>query len=280
MLLFDRVQQSAWTPPAHLLRDGEDHGLLVMRKMAELIRGAPVYVLDDVAPFVHERLAPFEETEPDWREFAPDTRAPSDRMWFEWALAGVEQEPFRGWHRLGVLLRSRKVEELGAQEAVPGGAQCCWQPRIAVWRSESSLPLWPPVTHRAFADRDGAVFSAGRIFGPNRFGDYFTYCTLAIALMAVALMNARNVAQEVHNAPGRGVERRDDRKTVYRTLRIQPVREPKPEAGPSRPDPAALRRHMLRGRWKLFTPERPLFGKPGFHGRYWVEPDPRPAKSR
>jgi hypothetical protein len=279
MLLFDRVQQAAWTAPAHLLRDGEEHGLLVMRKMAELIRGSPVYVLDNVATWLHERLAAFEETEPDWRELAPGACALHERMWFEWSLGAVEQEPFRGWHRLGVLLRCREVDELRPQETVPGSAKRYWQPRIAVWRSESSPPLWPPVTHRAFADGEGTVFCVGRIAGPNRFGDYFTYCTLAISLMAVALMNARNVDQEAHNVPGPGreSERSTERPTVYRTLRIKPARVPRAEAHET---DEALRRHMLRGKWRLFTPERPLFGKPGFHGRYWVEPETRPSGGR
>lgn len=274
MLLFDRVQQAAWTPPAQLLRDDQGQGLLVLRKMAELIRGSPVYVLDNLASCLHERLASCEETEPDWREVAPGARAPSDRMWFEWSLVGVEQEPFRGWHRLGVLMRCQGVDELRAQEAVPNGAESYWQPRIAVWRSESSLPRWPPTTHRAFADREGTVFCLGRIVGPNAFGDYFTYCALAIALMAVAFMNTRNVDQKVHNAPGPGAERNQERKTVYRTLHVQPTRASRASAAGTDAE-AYLRWHLVRGRWKVFPPERPMFGKPGLHGRYWIEPDPR-----
>lgn len=270
MLLFDRVQQTAWTPPAQLLRDDRGQSLLVLRKMAELIRGSAVYVLDNVAACLHERLAPFEDAEPDWRALAPGAVASSERMWFEWSLAGVEQEPFRGWHRLGVLMRCQGVDELRAQEAVPAGAESVWQPRIAVWRSESSLPVWPATTHRAFADRQGTVFCTGRISGPNRFGDYFTYCTLAIALMAVAFTSARNVDQQVHNAPGRGAGPNGERGTVYRTLHVRPTRASRVTAAVS--DAEYLRWHLVGGSWKVFPPERPLLGRPGLHGRYWLEP--------
>jgi len=277
VLLYDRVQQTAWTAPAHLLRDGEGHGLLVLRKMAELIRGAPVYVLDNIAVHLHERLGAFEDTEAGWRELAPAAHPPSERLWFEWSLAGVAQEPFRGWHRLGVLMRRQGVDELPRHEAVPGSARYFWQPRIAVWRAEESPPLWPPTTHRAFADRDGTVFGVGRIVGPNTFGDYFTCCTLALALLAVALLDTRNVDQEVHNAPGRAAQSGQERPTVYRTLRIKPTRPAQPGAPPLDAQ-ACLRRQLLEGGWRVFPPERPLHGKPGLHGRYWVEPKPHAAR--
>jgi hypothetical protein len=275
MLLFDRVQQAAWTPPSGLLRDEQGNALLVLRKMAELIRGSSVYVLDNLAPYLHERLAAWQEEEPDWREVAPAAQPASERTWFEWSLTGVEQEPFRGWHRVGVLMRRQAAEGLRSQEGIPASAAYVWQPRIAVWKSEESLPLWPPTTHRAFADRDGTVFGVGRIVGPNTFGDYFTCCTLGIALMAIAFTAARNVDQRVHDAAGPGAERREARATPYRTL------HPKPTRGPGATDPEAyLRRHVLHGRWKLFTPERPMFGKPGLHGRYWVEPEEKASAKR
>ena len=280
MLLFDRVQQTAWTAPSGLLRDEQGNALLVLRKMAELIRGSSVYVLDNLAPYLHERLAAWQEEEPDWREVAPAVQAPAERTWLEWSLAGVEQEPFRGWHRVGVLMRRQAVEGLRGQEGIPSSAEYLWQPRIAVWRSQESLPLWPPTTHRAFADREGTVFGVGRIVGPNTFGDYFTCCTLGIALMAIALSQARNVDQKVHDAAGSGAERREARATPYRTLHVKPTSAS--EARVAQIDAEAyLRRHVLRGRWKVFTPERPMFGKPGLHGRYWVEPEPEaPAKRR
>jgi hypothetical protein len=272
MLLFDRVQQTAWTPPASLLRDEQGHGLLVLRKMAELIRGSHVYVLDNLARYLHERFAAWQEEEPEWREVAPAAQAPFERTWFEWSLAGVEQEPFRGWHRVGVLMRRQGADGLRSQEGIPSGAEYFWQPRIAVWRAEASLPIWPPTTHRAFADREGTVFGAGRIVGPNTFGDYFTYCSLAIALMAVAWTNARNVDQKVHNAAGPGTQSSESRQTPYRTLHVRPT-DASRAAGVD--GEAYLRWHVVRGRWKTFTPERPLLGRPGLHGRYWVEPEPR-----
>src|SRR5262245_36999938 len=277
MLLFDRVQQTAWMPPASLLRDEQGHGLLVLRKMAELIRGSSVYVLDNLAPYLHERLAAWQEDEPEWREVAPAAQAPSERTWFEWSLTGVEQEPFRGWHRMGVLMRRQGAAELRPQEGIPSSAEYVWQPRIAVWRSEESLPLWPPTTHRAFADREGTVFGVGRIVGPNTFGDYFTYCTLAIALLAIGFTGARNVDQKVHDAAGPGAQPREARPTPYRTLHLKPTRASETRADAIDAE-GYLHRHVLRGSWKVFTPERPLLGKPGLHGRYWIEPELRGAK--
>ena len=52
MLLFDRVQQTAWSAPAQLLRDADGQALLVLRKMAEqpdMLEAMRQYLRDEEA---------------------------------------------------------------------------------------------------------------------------------------------------------------------------------------------------------------------------------------
>lgn len=95
----------------------------------------------------------------------------------------------------------------------------------------------------------------------------------SIALMAVSLMNCSNVSTEkagelVHRAPDKKRKGKVKKGKVARLSFHTIVLPGMPGGGASTAEhEAALARHRVRGHFKTFTPEKPLFGK--LTGTYW-----------
>lgn len=105
--------------------------------------------------------------------------------------------------------------------------------------------------------------SAASWEGPNR----------AVALSALtlfSLLNAKNVvAERVSPALSRAARRRGEAPPIsYHVLRVRPLAAIRSESGA--PTGAQLPIHWVRGHFKIFTAERPLFGR--FSGRFWWQP--------
>lgn len=100
---------------------------------------------------------------------------------------------------------------------------------------------------------------------------------LAVACMTMAFLNCRNIVR-VDNVltqrkpkPGAPLT---VRKSRFYTLRVAPVSKSSVRAGaPAAECAAHLPEHIVRGHFKRFTPERPLFGS--IVGQFWWSPQVR-----
>ena len=106
----------------------------------------------------------------------------------------------------------------------------------------------------------------GSVFGPS--ADVWT---ARIVLTTFALMNARNiVSEEVRPTQDRASRRRGDLPPfTYHVLKVLPLAElqrTSRDGGQGH----ALPIHWIRGHFKSFSAERPLFGK--YSGRFWWQP--------
>lgn len=91
---------------------------------------------------------------------------------------------------------------------------------------------------------------------------------------ALSLLHCRNIqTRNVHPNPKLSKAREKKGKsplTVYKTLNIHPtlVVDSGQSCGNKEIE---LRQHIRRGHWKTYKEERPMFGRPGLHGLFWVE---------
>lgn len=93
-------------------------------------------------------------------------------------------------------------------------------------------------------------------------GKYFAEMA-PVLLMTLALMNCKNV-EFVDNVPNDKQSRRNKKKygeplTVFKTLRVKPSK--RAATGDTEHKGAKNRAHMVRGHFKSYGPENPLFGK-------------------
>lgn len=94
-----------------------------------------------------------------------------------------------------------------------------------------------------------------------------------IAMTAVSLINARNIAQRSieHDAKIQKARMRKGLRPLFRyhELLLQPFKSIR-ERGESKASGDLMPIHWIRGHFKEFSRERPLFGK--YSGRYWWQP--------
>lgn len=99
---------------------------------------------------------------------------------------------------------------------------------------------------------------------------YLRHFVLFPALMAHSLLACKNVDTDSHTPPAK-LSRKHERKrgvplVTYKTLRIQPMGARSDHEGEVSFD-GGKALHIVRGHFKTFTPERPLFGR--VVGTYW-----------
>lgn len=210
-------------------------------------------------------------------------RMPFPRMWFEWTLpdtfrAGSETISFEhaAGARIAVLL-----DEVPAMHGVPSSVT---RPipehfnRIDV-RVYARYPQRPgsltllPVMRSIFVDEGRYITSINMNVEPHRSSptEHEPHPTRFYpAFLALSLMNCKNVTTEragmiVHRGPKpRGRHRREVARLDFHTIVL-------PGMSGARPGTAeydeAMSRHRVRGHFKTYTEESPLFGKNV--GTYW-----------
>lgn len=91
---------------------------------------------------------------------------------------------------------------------------------------------------------------------------------------AITLLHCKNI-KTVANQPNAKVNKKRLRRgkeplVIYKTLNIHPNLSGNSGAGSKESD-IELRQHIRRGHWRLYTPQRPMFGRQGLHGLFWIE---------
>lgn len=102
--------------------------------------------------------------------------------------------------------------------------------------------------------------------------NYYAYA--AFAMLTIAFMHCRNVFL-VDNVPDAKLQKARARRgkpplVTYKTLVVNPNLTQTRREGPSMATGIELAHHICRGHFATYTEERPLFGRPGLHGRFWV----------
>lgn len=94
-----------------------------------------------------------------------------------------------------------------------------------------------------------------------------------VALTLFSLLNARNVTTEPVSPPAKlnraRVRNGKAPLMTYHVLRVAPLRALR-QGAPASTSGASLPLHWVRGHFKVFTAERPLFGR--LAGRFWWQP--------
>lgn len=101
----------------------------------------------------------------------------------------------------------------------------------------------------------------------------FTTAIGHVLLYTLSFLNCRNI-ELVEHRPSAVLSRKHERKygvplTKYYELGIKGFSKRYPASGNKveRFTP----HHIVRGHFKTYTPEKPRFGRPGEHGRFWVD---------
>jgi len=106
------------------------------------------------------------------------------------------------------------------------------------------------------------------------------------AYLALMMMNCKNVRiVEARHDPDEQRRRKNADKPPlcrYQVIRIDPAGSKVRAEGeaPKAGEPLPKAFHVVRGHLATYTPERPLFGRTGLHGKFWVTSHTRGAKDR
>jgi hypothetical protein len=169
------------------------------------------------------------------------------------------------------------------EEMIPEDYGWSFDAQIVLYSPEQNC-LFAPATCSLAADRDGMIRSTpitgvvgGHLpeFAPIAAEYHQAMRVLMFpAAFAISLMNCKNVTIQPVDVPP---EVRRDRKKQgkrplvrYHVLDIEPMRKVLRSEGQS--DSVGLRRalHVCRGHFATYSEDRPLFGRPGLHGRFWM----------
>lgn len=101
-----------------------------------------------------------------------------------------------------------------------------------------------------------------------------------VMLMSLSFLNCKNVVLEEVTPPAPVLTKKQKRlhivpraEHVYSNIIIQPLKAltAKNNAIPKPGEPSYhMRLHITRGHFRTYLPEKPLFGKPGWHGKFWI----------
>ncbi len=95
----------------------------------------------------------------------------------------------------------------------------------------------------------------------------------SVLLYTLAFLNYRNI-ELIEQRPSAALSRKHERKygvplTKYYELGIKGFSRRYPASGNK--VERFMPHHIVRGHFKTYTPEKPRFGRPGDHGRFWVD---------
>jgi len=105
---------------------------------------------------------------------------------------------------------------------------------------------------------------------------------MAVIAMACSFLSCRNV-RRVENEPDAKLQKARQRRgkpplTKYYTLEIEPMKEVLRREGRSEEVGLKKALHICRGHFATYTEEKPLFGRPGATGRFWIPSHVRGSK--
>lgn len=115
-------------------------------------------------------------------------------------------------------------------------------------------------------DQDGILLASTHTENP--------VTTIQIALYySLTFLNCRNI-QLIEQRPSASLSRKHQRKygvplTKYYELGIKGFSKRYPASGNK--IERFMPHHIVRGHFKTYAPEKPRFGRPGDHGRFWVD---------
>lgn len=120
---------------------------------------------------------------------------------------------------------------------------------------------------------DGEMQSSPSWWLPRGMSEKQYAAALAPCLMAISFMNCKNVAvSDNEPATRKKSELRAYRGPMvrYKTLEIEPMKKVLRTEG--RSEEVGLKRalHICRGHFSTYSEDKPLFGRSGAHGNFWI----------
>jgi hypothetical protein len=286
--------------------DGHANLMKLVDYEASLIQKVPLFCFDNVAEFQasHPRL------EWDAREDIPNWAPPLGHFFAEWnvpevwnkggtivreanssqfgflVVAARVTEGNRGqldqWAsflaRLTGFEKSPQLEEVLSSLLAESGWVLCCSPWWALGKHPlCGAPLWLGLRTLVFVSPAGRFVenywsgASLRILEDDTYVNQFT-SALHVLGLGLSFCHCKNVVQ---------AERPEDRgerwhrrtgipRLTFRTLDIRPMREVLRTEGRSEEVGIARALHIVRGHFTHYTEERPLFGRPGLHGDFWM----------
>lgn len=250
------------------------------------------FAVDGHRVVVDECATWYWQSEREHWDFATDfgpLRLPYDRMWIEYSMPrtgkygmGSEMVEFVIPMRIAVLLRQIHRSSTEFREAVQaagdagtGGKAACAlvESQIIVDNKYGDLQFLPGMLTMAIDDAGKWLTGWSHLAGGgDREGMSSTIQDLTkTAMLAVGMMNCKNVATESRTDRGRSI-RKGRRKTPTYGMQYHVIKLPTPSSAEPRmtakgPVQGVMPVHTVRGHFKTFTAERPLLGK--HVGTYW-----------
>ncbi len=98
-----------------------------------------------------------------------------------------------------------------------------------------------------------------------------------VMLLSLSFLNCRNVSLESETPTARAQTAQERRRNIwpkpeheFRTIHVNPFKSLKTRASAATPTGIHQRTHIVRGHFHTYTEERPLFGRPGLFGQFWI----------
>jgi hypothetical protein len=268
-----------------------------VEKLQADVAAAAVVSADNVCAYYFDHP----KCEWDFGEDFPCCRPPMDDILIEFRTppkirveGGVEQSTAGMYDVGGCLFHVTEAETLRRMmpvpdRAAPGGLaakeipDAAWFVQCAMLGASGGFPLL------CGASRYFAIDGAGRILeGPHTIvqGDIgalhcdpsdigSAYDILLIpALLAVSFMHCKNVTLDAVEPDAR-LNRERERAGLkpfvrYHTINIEPMKAVLRTEGGIETNGLKKALHIVRGHFATYSEERPLFGRSGLHGRFWM----------
>lgn len=222
----------------------------------------------------------------DMRDDFPVIASPWPEFWMEWRaprvvrIRGEQSTPdfFQSIPRFGVLGRMEQVDDRARAALPPDSPDVRWILQLAYFGLAPVAEVSLPLDHEgrfAKVPVEGGVLQPTRVVAPGLKGmeralllDVLS-SWLNPAFLALSFAHCRNVV--VREAPIEGqrarIRRGDPPISRYYVLEIGGMREIVEQAKAQTGGNLRTALHLVRGHFKSFTPERPLFGR--YTGTYW-----------
>lgn len=160
-----------------------------------------------------------------------------------------------------------------------------YEPHIGLMACAGNLYLWLDQKGRVIMKQDGVVHVRDQVWGFQENPAFILLQSVKAAnFVPFSLKTVNALHQRVeaeHITPTRQMRRQHERQnpnakplTDYYVLKVAPTEiktlEDAKNIGKPTEEPTTKREHSVRGHFRYYSPEKPMLGRPGAHGAFWI----------